>query len=95
MIPAAYISMIGVDSRHQGRGFGGDLLVDCLRRVAGVAVTLGIRVVLLDVLDCGDPERVERRVGLYRSYGFTPLPGNALRMFLPMSDIEALIAEIP
>jgi ribosomal protein S18 acetylase RimI-like enzyme len=27
LIPAAYISMIGVDERFQGRGFGGDLLV--------------------------------------------------------------------
>lgn len=54
-IPAAYVSMIGVDSRFQGQGYGGDLLVDCLARLAGAAEALGIAVVMLDVLDCGDP----------------------------------------
>ena len=33
-IPAAYISMIGVDQRFTGRGHGGDLLVDALKRIA-------------------------------------------------------------
>lgn len=91
-IPAAYISMIGVDSRYQGQGYGGDLLVDCLCRIAAAARAIGIRVVLLDVLDCGAEDQVERRAQLYGSYGFTPLPGHRLRMFLPLSDVEALIA---
>ena len=91
-IPAAFISMIGVDSRYQGKGYGGDLLVDCLRRIAGAANAIGIRVVLLDVLDCGAASAVERRLQLYRSYGFTSLPAQNLRMFLPLSDVEALIS---
>ncbi|PTQ12137.1 GNAT family N-acetyltransferase [Sphingomonas oleivorans] len=92
-IPAAYISMIGVDSRYQGRGFGGDLLADCLRRLAGAAEAVGMRVILLDILDCGDAKRVERRRKLYADYGFTAFQSNALRMYLPMADVEALIAE--
>ena len=92
-IPAAYISMIGVDLRHQGKGFGGDLLVDCLRRIARAAEDIGIRVVLLDVLDCGDTALTERRKALYASYGFMPLSSNDLRMFLPMSDVQALVTE--
>ncbi|WP_226632680.1 GNAT family N-acetyltransferase [Novosphingobium profundi] len=91
-IPAAFISMIGVDSRYQGRGYGGDLLVDCLRRIVRAAEAIGIRVVLLDVLDCGSPSEVKRRTQLYRSYGFTSLPKQNLRMFLPLSDVEALFA---
>jgi GNAT superfamily N-acetyltransferase len=92
-IPAAYISMIGVDHRHQRKGYGGDLLVDCLRRIAGAADLIGIRVVLLDVLDCGDPDRTRQRRDLYASYGFTPLPSNTLRMVLPIGDVRALVAE--
>jgi GNAT superfamily N-acetyltransferase len=92
-IPAAYISMIGVDLRHQGKGFGGDLLVDCLRRIAGAAEDIGIRVVVLDVLDCGDPALTQRRRALYAGYGFASLPSNELRMFIPMSDVQALAAE--
>ena len=92
-IPAAYISMISVDLRHQGEGFGGDLLVDCLRRIAGAAEDIGIRVVLLDVLDCGDTALTQRRKALYSSYGFASLPSNELRMFILMSEVQALVAE--
>ncbi|WP_267389784.1 GNAT family N-acetyltransferase [Sphingomonas sp. GC_Shp_3] len=89
-IPAAYISMIGVDSRFQRQGYGGDLLVDCLTRLASAANALGIAVVMLDVLDCGDPERVARRLALYTSYGFELLPSNGLRLFLPIATIRML-----
>src|SRR5690606_9148302 len=41
-IPAAYISMIGVDQRYQGKGYGGDLLVDALIRIDKAADHLGI-----------------------------------------------------
>lgn len=89
-IPAAYISMIGVDRRYQGKGFGGDLLVDCLTRLACAADALGIAVVMLDVLDCGDPEQLARRRALYTGYGFMPLPSNANRLFMPMATVRAL-----
>jgi ribosomal protein S18 acetylase RimI-like enzyme len=91
-IPAAYIAMIGVDHRSQGRGYGGDLLVDCLTRLAEAAEALGIAVIMLDVLDCGDLEKVAKRLALYTSYGFEPLPSNGLRLFLPMATVRTLIA---
>lgn len=91
-IPAAFISMIGVDQRFQGKGFGGDLLVDSLVKAERASQVLGIAVVLLDVLDCGVPELVERRQRLYASYGFAPLPTAPLRMFLPMATVRALFA---
>lgn len=93
-VPAAYISMIGIDSRFQGQGYGGDLLVDCLARLAGAADALGIAVVVLDVLNCGDPEKVAKRRALYTSYGFEPLSSNELRLFLPMATVRTLLAGI-
>lgn len=92
-IPAAYISMIGVDQTFQGKGYGGDLLVDCLRRLAQASEALGLAVVMLDVLDCGDAQKVERRLALYRSYGFQPLPSHPLRLFLPLATVKALFNE--
>lgn len=89
-IPAAYISMIGVDSRFQGQGYGGDLLVDCLKRLVVAADALGIAVVMLDVLDCGGPDTVAKRVALYTGYGFEPLASNGLRLFLPIATVRTL-----
>ncbi len=92
-IPAAYISMIGRDQRFRGGGYGGDLLVDALRRIAVAADAIGIAVVMLDVLDCGDPVWVSRRKALYESYGFHGLASNPLRMFLSLSVVRSLIEE--
>ncbi len=93
-IPAAYIAMIGRDRRYAGQGFGGDLLVDALRRIDHAAVALGIAVVMLDVLDCGDAARVARRQALYAAYGFMPLVSNPLRLFLPMKTVQELIGHL-
>jgi ribosomal protein S18 acetylase RimI-like enzyme len=94
-IPAAYLSMIGVDTRHAGKGYGGDLLVDALRRIASASDSLGLAVVILDVLDDGDAQLVARRKALYEGYGFAPLPSNPLRLFLPVSTIRKLMDSEP
>ena len=92
-IPAAYISMIGRDQKFRGGGYGGDLLVDALRRIAVAADAIGVAVVMLDVLDCGDPDRVARRKTLYESYGFQSLASTPLRMFMAVSLVRHLIAD--
>lgn len=91
LIPAAFISMIGVDERFQGRGFGVDLLFDALVRIDQAAETLGIAVILLDVLDCGDSDLVARRKALYERYGFTSLVSHPLRMMLPIASARELV----
>ncbi len=90
-IPAAFISMIGVDARYQGQGYGGLLLADALKRIYRASRDLGIAVVLLDVLDCGDPVQVERRKQLYLRYGFRALSEAPLRLYLPVATIGQLI----
>ena len=92
-IPAAYLSMIGVDTKFAGKGYGGDLLIDVLSRIARAADDIGIAVVMLDVLDCGNAELIEKGLKLYTSYGFSPLPSNPLRLFLPLATVRALFAE--
>lgn len=94
-IPAAFLSMIGVDTRYAGHGYGGDLLADALLRVSQAAVNVGIAVVVLDVLDDGNPDLVARRKALYAEYGFEPLPSDPLRMFLPMATVRKLLEEKP
>lgn len=92
-IPAIYISMIGVDRRFSGHGYGGDLLADCLKRIVRAGDELGVAVVMLDVLDDGNVALVDKRKRLYASYGFAPLPSNAMRLFLPIATIKPLIAD--
>jgi GNAT superfamily N-acetyltransferase len=93
-IPAAFIATIGRDQRYSGAGLGADLLVDALRRIGQASDSLGIAVLLLDVLDCGDPVRTARRQALYESYGFQPLPSNPTRLFLSLNVIRELLADL-
>ena len=92
-IPAAYISMIGVDQRHSGHGYGGDLLADALRRIARASESLGIAVVLLDILDDGNPDLTARRKKLYEGYGFMPFKSDPLRLFLPVATIRQILKD--
>ena len=92
-IPAAYISMIGRDRKFRGGGYGSDLLVDALKRIVQAADALGIAMVMLDVLDCGDPARVANRKALYEGFGFIPLPSNPLRLFMPIATVRTLLTE--
>ncbi|MES5045589.1 hypothetical protein [Rhizobium nepotum] len=82
--------MIGRDERYNGGGYGGYLLADCLKRIVAVADQIGIAVVILDVLDCGNVEKTRPRAALYAGYGFQPLPSMPLRMFLSVATIRNL-----
>lgn len=92
-IPAAFLSMIGVDQRYAGQGYGGDLLVDALLRIATAAESIGIALVILDVLNDGNADLIARRQTLYAKYGFQSLPSNPLRMFLPVATVRKLLDE--
>lgn len=89
-IPAAFIGMMGVTQEAQGHGIGGLLLADALKGAYLASHRVGTAVVMLDVLDCGNPEAVDRRQRLYDGYGFQSLPSSPLRMFMPMATVAAL-----
>jgi hypothetical protein len=89
--PAVYISMKGRDVTCKGKGVGGVLLVDALKRIALGTDQFGVAVFMLDVLDCGDPEAVEKRKQPYESYGFQPLTSEELKMFLPLATVRQLL----
>lgn len=88
-IPAAHISMIGVAQSVQGQGHGETMLIDAMLRIARIADQIGISVIMLDVLNCGDQEKTQRRLKLYtQKFGFAALPSNPLRLFIPIKTVR-------
>ena len=87
-IPAVYLSMIAVDRRHQGHGIGRILLADALARAASAAEQVGIRAVVLDVIEDGGEELTEKRRAFYAAMGFQPLPRRPLRMFIGIETVR-------
>ena len=64
--------MIAVDRRYQNQGLGRVLLADALERAASVADQVGIKVVILDVIEDGGQEIAEKRYAFYTAMGFQP-----------------------
>lgn len=92
MIPATYISMIGVDQSCQSQGHGAVLLADALKKiVVAHQVAATGAVVLLDVLECGNPDLAARRLAYYIGFGFQPLASDPLRLFMPMGTVLQLL----
>ena len=91
-VPVAYLSMIGVDVSVQGRALGEMLLLDAMQQIATAAELIGTAAAVLDILNDGNANSMEKRAAFYRRFGFTPFPDAPNRMFLPMNVLRQFIA---
>lgn len=87
-IPAVYLSMIAVDQHHQGKGLGKILLADALKRTVAVADQVGLKAVILDVIEDGGAEITSKRTKFYIASGFAPLPDQPRRMIISIETIR-------
>ncbi len=78
-IPAVRIGRLAVDLRFRGRGLGGGLLADAVRRV--LLAPLAVFALLVDAKD-------DDAVTFYKHHGFQPLTGHARTLFLPVATAE-------
>ena len=92
-IPALYLSMIAVDERRQGMGLGSDLAVDALGRALAVAGEVGLKLVVLDVIDDDGEDAFARRMAFYRRLGFRSLEDRPARMFITIDTIRAMFGK--
>ena len=87
-IPAVYLSMIAVDRIQQGQGIERILLADALERAASAAELVGIKAIVLDVIEDGGDKLTKMRRAFYTANGFESLPGRPLRMFIGIETIR-------
>ena len=79
-IPVILIGKLAVDKSAQGKGLGGELLVDALLRSAKIAQEIGVFAVRVDAIDLKAKE-------FYLKYEFIPLQDKPLTLFLPIKTI--------
>ena len=80
------IGRLAVDRTIQGKGLGGLLLIDALRRTEFIAKQVGVRAVEVDAID----EAAHR---FYLKCGFTSLRDEPRHLFLSLEAVRGL--ELP
>ena len=93
-LPALYLSMIAVDKNQQGKGLGTDLLIDALLRACRVSKEVGLKLVMLDVIDDGGDSAFRRREEFYRRMGFESFSDHPQRMFMTIGTIRSMFPEV-
>ncbi|MFV0286431.1 MAG: GNAT family N-acetyltransferase [Demequina sp.] len=82
-VPVVVLARLAVDERHSGRGLGGALLLDALRRALAASDQVGARAVVVHCKDDGAK-------AFYRSMipGFREMPSEPMTLTLLMKDIK-------
>ena len=90
-VPSAYLSMVGVDRAAQGRGLGRALMVDALGRIEAASHIVGIKAVVLDVIEDGGLDAFRKRKRFYERLGFVSFPSRPTRMFITMATVRTAL----
>ena len=83
-LPATLLGRMAVDESFRGRGFGGVLLIDALRRAFESRRTVASIAVVVDAK--GDQAR-----DFFLHCGFLQFPGHSHRLFIMMETIEQML----
>jgi len=84
---AALIGHLAVDRGFQRRGIGARLLVNALQRLSATGLESEFAVVVVQA-------HTSQSRSFYLHYGFLPINGDDIRLFLPMSRITRLFRDI-
>jgi GNAT superfamily N-acetyltransferase len=83
-VGAALLGRLAVDHGQKGKGLGRALLLDALLRTAQAADTIGIRAMLVHVID-HDAKR------FYQHFNFEVAPVDPMHLMLLMKGLRALL----
>jgi GNAT superfamily N-acetyltransferase len=76
------LARLAVDRAQQGRGFGGLLLAEALRRAVAAGENAAARLLVVDAVD-------DVAAAFYGRWGFIEAPEQPLRLYRRLSDIRA------
>jgi GNAT superfamily N-acetyltransferase len=83
LLPAIMLGRLAVDSGQQGKGYGGYLLLDAMKRCLELSDLLAAVAIVVDAIDQG-------AASFYKDYGFIEFPDDPLKLYILMVEIEKL-----
>lgn len=79
-VPAVLLARLAVDTRWQGQGLGGHLLIHALQTIAGASRSIGFEVLVVHAID-------REAVTFYTRAGFTRFLDHELHMYMTVKDL--------
>ena len=86
VLPGVLLGRLAVDEKYKGRGLGGLLLIDALKRTLAVGKQVGIVAIVVHAKE-------DKAISFYKHYGFLALSENNFKLFLPLKTIQGLHLE--
>ena len=82
-LPAILLGRLAVDSGYQGKGYGGFLVLDAMKRCLELSTQLAAMAMVVDAINQG-------AVSFYKDYGFIDFPDDPIKLYISMVEIEKL-----
>lgn len=83
MLPGVLLARLAVDVKYKGKGFGGLLLLDALRRCLALSKQIGISAVIVEAKN-------EVASEFYKHFGFIAFLDNKSKLFMPLACLKKL-----
>lgn len=83
-VPVVILARLAVSREHQGRGIGGGMLQDAIRRTLVIADQAGVRAMLTHPID-------EDAARFYSRFGFIPSPLREQQLLLLLKDAKKVV----
>lgn len=90
-IPAIYINAVAVDHTFQGQGVGTALMIHAIQKSVEFSAQIGCAVIVLDLLNDGSEDAIQRRTTFYQTLGFNWMKNSDQpnRMYLSIKNAKA------
>ncbi|WP_309741114.1 GNAT family N-acetyltransferase [Chamaesiphon sp. OTE_20_metabat_361] len=83
LLPAILLGRLAVDSRYQGKGYGGFLLLDAMKRCLELSTQLAAVAMVVEAIGQG-------AVSFYKDYGFIEFPDDPMKLYISIVECEKL-----
>lgn len=91
-IPILFLGQVAVTQEAQGNAIGSILMHHVFEKAVTIADTAGCYAIVLDIMDDGDIDAIERRRQWYAEFGFQPFASNPSRLFISIAQVRLLTA---
>lgn len=91
-LPVLFLGQVAVNNEAQGQGIGSILMHHVFEKACGISEEAGCFAIVLDVMSDGGEQAFRRRQDWYREFGFQPFASNSARMFLTITQAQAIVS---